>query len=140
MVTVPSQLARRAPWSARRCALALALCASMVGLGAYAQQPLALDQALRLAQERSRQLAAQDAGAAAIALPVGESGQRHANPMPTILFQGDAEKWLIFASDIISPCTRCNHMIILIGRKKSDAVQRRGYARTAHPTGKRRPW
>lgn len=65
MVTVPFQLARRARWSLRRWAPALAVCALVIGLDAQAQQTLTLDQALRLAQERSRQLVAQDAGAAA---------------------------------------------------------------------------
>lgn len=65
MVTVPSRLARHARWSPRRWAPALALCTLIVGLDARAQKTLNLDQALRLAQERSRQLVAQDAGAAA---------------------------------------------------------------------------
>ena len=65
MFTVPLPLAPLARWSPRRWAPALALCALFVGLDAQAQQTLTLDQALRLAQERSRQLVAQDAGAAA---------------------------------------------------------------------------
>ncbi len=52
--------------SSRRWALALALLgAAAGGLNAHAQQPLTLDEALRLAQDRSRQLAAQDAATAA---------------------------------------------------------------------------
>ena len=56
-------------------ALALTLCAATVGLQAHAQQRLTLDQALRLAQERSRQLPAQDSAAAAareMALAAGQ--------------------------------------------------------------------
>lgn len=62
MFTVQFRLARNAHRSSRRWAPALALVA---GLDAHAQQALTLEQALRLAQERSRQLMAQDAGAAA---------------------------------------------------------------------------
>ena len=65
MRTVSFRIARHACCSARRWALARALCALVVGLDAQAQQTLTLDQALRLAQQRSRQLVAQDAGAAA---------------------------------------------------------------------------
>lgn len=65
MVTVPFRLARHARWSPRRWAPALALVALVVGLDAHAQQALTLEQALQLAQQRSRQLVAQDAGAAA---------------------------------------------------------------------------
>ncbi len=65
MFTVPFRLARYARRSPHRWAPALALVTLFVGLQAHAQQALTLEQALRLAQERSRQLAAQDAGAAA---------------------------------------------------------------------------
>ena len=50
--------APRAWPSPRRCTSALVFCAAALGLTAHAQQPLSLDQALRLAQERSRQLPA----------------------------------------------------------------------------------
>lgn len=75
MFTVPFRLARHARWSPRRWAPALALCALAVSLGAHAQQTLTLDQALRLAQERSRQLVAQDAGAAASRQMAAAAGQ-----------------------------------------------------------------
>lgn len=65
MFTVPFQRERRARCSLRCWAAALAMVAQLVGLDAYAQQSLSLEQALRLAQERSRLLVAQDAGAAA---------------------------------------------------------------------------
>ncbi len=47
----------------------------VVGFDAHAQQTLTLDQALRLAQERSRQLVAQDAGAAAARQMAVAAGQ-----------------------------------------------------------------
>ena len=47
-----------------RCALTLALCSTAIVTGAYAQPVLTFDQALRLAQDRSRQLVAQDYAAA----------------------------------------------------------------------------
>ena len=65
MITVPFRLARHARWLPRRWAPALALVALIVGLEAHAQRALTLEQALQLAQQRSRQLVAQDAGAAA---------------------------------------------------------------------------
>jgi outer membrane protein TolC len=65
MFTVPFRLALHACLSPRRWAPALALCAGIVGLNAHAQQTLTLEQALRLAQARSRQLVAQDAGVTA---------------------------------------------------------------------------
>jgi len=46
------------------CALTLALCLTAIVTGAYAQPVLTFDQALRLAQDRSRQLVAQDYAAA----------------------------------------------------------------------------
>ena len=75
MVTVPFQVARYTRWSPRRWAPALTLCAMVVGFDAHAQQTLTLDQALRLAQERSRQLVAQDAGAAAARQMAVAAGQ-----------------------------------------------------------------
>ena len=75
MFTVPLRLALHARWSPRRWAPALALCATIVGLNAQAQEALTLDRALRLAQQRSRQLVAQDFSAAAareMALAAGQ--------------------------------------------------------------------
>ncbi|PZP91285.1 TolC family protein [Pseudorhodoferax soli] len=64
IVSFPAKsTARRWP---RHWAVAMALCASTLSLGAQAQltpQALTLDAALRLAEERSRQLVAQDAAA-----------------------------------------------------------------------------
>jgi outer membrane protein TolC len=51
------------------------LCALFVGLDVHAQQALTLEQALRLAQQRSRQLVAQDAGAAAAREMAAAAGQ-----------------------------------------------------------------
>lgn len=56
-------------------AVALALAFGLAALAAHAQDPLSLDRALRLAQERSRQLVAQDKAAAAareMALAAGQ--------------------------------------------------------------------
>jgi outer membrane protein TolC len=67
-----------APWawrSAHRCTVVLALCAAVLGLDARAQAPLTLDQALRLAQERSRQLPAQESAAAAARQMAVAAGQ-----------------------------------------------------------------
>ncbi|MBS77591.1 TolC family protein [Variovorax sp.] len=67
--------ARRWP---RQWAVALALCAGTLGLGAHAQQPpqaLTLDSALRLAEERSRQIVAQDAAAGAARAMAVAAGQ-----------------------------------------------------------------
>jgi outer membrane protein TolC len=71
-------LPRSAP---RRWTPALLLCVAALGLTAQAQQPLTLDQALRLAQERSRQLPAQDAAVAAAREMSAAAGQR---PDPTL--------------------------------------------------------
>lgn len=73
--------APRAWPSPRRCTSALVFCAAALGLTAHAQQPLTLDQALRLAQERSRQLPAQDAAVAAAREMSVAAGQR---PDPTL--------------------------------------------------------
>ena len=73
--------APRAWPSPRRCTSALVFCAAALGLTAHAQQPLTLDQALRLAQERSRQLSAQDAAVAAAREMSAAAGQR---PDPTL--------------------------------------------------------
>ena len=58
----PAPCARRLP---RRWVHALALCSAVLLPTAHAQQPLTFDQALRLAQQRSHQLVAQDAAATA---------------------------------------------------------------------------
>lgn len=78
MFTASSRHAAPAWRSPRRWAPALALAllnAAAIGLNAHAQQPLTLDEALRLAQDRSRQLPAQDSAAAAareMALAAGQ--------------------------------------------------------------------
>ena len=51
-------------------------CSTFFSLGVHAQQALTLDQALRLAQDRSRQLVAQDATAAAAREMAVAAGQR----------------------------------------------------------------
>lgn len=51
--------------SPRRWAAVLALCATAIGVNAHAQPQLTLDEALRLAQQRSRQLPAEDLAASA---------------------------------------------------------------------------
>ncbi len=73
--------APRARPSPRRWTPALLLCAAALAVTAHAQQPLTLDQALRLAQERSRQLPAQDAAVAAAREMSAAAGQR---PDPTL--------------------------------------------------------
>ena len=75
MFTASSRHAPHAWRSPRRWALAFALCAAAVDLNAHAQPSLTLDEALRLAQDRSRQLPAQDSAAAAareMALAAGQ--------------------------------------------------------------------
>jgi hypothetical protein len=78
MFNASSRHAAPAWRSPRRWAPALALAllnAAAIGLNAHAQQPLTLDEALRLAQDRSRQLPAQDSAAAAareMALAAGQ--------------------------------------------------------------------
>ncbi len=68
--------------SPRRWVPALALCgAAAIGLHAQAQPPLTLDDALRLAQDRSRQLPAQDSAAAAARALSAAAGQL---PDPTL--------------------------------------------------------
>ncbi|MGJ7498553.1 TolC family protein [Variovorax sp. RT4R15] len=61
-------------WS-RRWAMALALCTAAVSLSSHAQQALTLDSALRLAEERSRLLVAQDAAAGAARSMAVAAGQ-----------------------------------------------------------------
>ena len=65
----------------RRCTVVLALCAAAVALDARAQAPLTLDAALRLAQDRSRQLPAQESAAAAARQMAIAAGQL---PDPTL--------------------------------------------------------
>lgn len=75
MFTAFPRPAPRAWTSPRRWTPALLLCAAALGLAAHAEQPLTLDRALRLAQERSRQLPAQASAAAAarqMALAAGQ--------------------------------------------------------------------
>lgn len=75
MFTASSRHPFRALHSRHRSAVALALCAAFTGQPSSAQQPLSLEVALRLAQERSRQLPAQEAAAAAardMAVAAGE--------------------------------------------------------------------
>ena len=62
MLSAPSP---RLPRSHRRLACLAVLCAAFVSVSSHAQQALTLDQALRAAQERSRQLVAQDSAASA---------------------------------------------------------------------------
>lgn len=81
MFTALPRPAPRAQPSPRRWSPALVLCAAALGLTAHAQQPLTLDQALRLAQERSRQLPAQDAAVTAAREMSVAAGQR---PDPTL--------------------------------------------------------
>jgi hypothetical protein len=59
----------------------LALCSALVGPAGQAQQGLTLDHALGVAQDRSRQLAAQDAAAAAARELAVAAGQL---PDPTL--------------------------------------------------------
>jgi outer membrane protein TolC len=65
MFTVFADVAPRAKRSRHALALMLALCSTFTGSAVYAQPVLTLDQALRLAQDRSRQLVAQDYAATA---------------------------------------------------------------------------
>ena len=81
MFTASSRHAPPAWRSPRRWAPALALCAATVGLNSHAQQQLTLDQALRLAQDRSLLLVAQDVGAAAAREMAIAAGQL---PDPTL--------------------------------------------------------
>ncbi len=84
MFTASSRHAARACRSPRRWAPALALAlfnAAAIGLNAHAQQPLTLDVALRLAQDRSGQLPAQNSAAAAARAMSAAAGQL---PDPTL--------------------------------------------------------
>ena len=81
MFTASSRTAPRARRSPHRWASALALCVAVVAPHAHAQQPLTLDQALRLAQQRSHLLVAQDAAATAARTMSAAAGQL---PDPTL--------------------------------------------------------
>ena len=65
MFSVSSQWLPCQPRSQRRLACLAALCAAFASVNSHAQQALTLDQALRAAQDRSRQLVAQDYAASA---------------------------------------------------------------------------
>ena len=65
MFSAPSQRLPRQPLAHRRLACLAVLCAALASVNSHAQQTLTLDQALRAAQNRSRQLAAQDSAASA---------------------------------------------------------------------------
>ncbi len=75
MFTVSSRSSPR-PWAA-----VLALCAAAIGMNAHAQPLLTLDEALRLAQHRSRQLPAEDLAASAAREMAVAAGQL---PDPTL--------------------------------------------------------
>ena len=68
-------------WSLQRWVPVLGLCAATLGVPAWAQQTLSLDEALRLAADRSRQLPGQDAAAAAARAMSAAAGQL---PDPTL--------------------------------------------------------
>ncbi len=65
MFSALSQRLPRQPLSFRRLAHVAALCAASASVNSHAQPVLTLDQALRVAQDRSRQLVAQDSAATA---------------------------------------------------------------------------
>ena len=65
MLSAPSQRLPRQPRCHRRLACLAGLCAAFVSVNGHAQPTLTLDQALRAAQDRSRQVVAQDAAASA---------------------------------------------------------------------------
>jgi outer membrane protein TolC len=81
MFTASSRHLPRASHLPRRCAAMLALCTAVAGLPAHAQQALSLEDALRLAQERSRQLPAQDSAVVAAREMAVAAGQL---PDPTL--------------------------------------------------------
>ncbi len=80
---VPASLPSGLRWSRSRQPLTRLVfaCVAFASLGIHAQQVLTLDQALHMAQHRSRQLAAQDAAAAASREMAVAAGQR---PDPTL--------------------------------------------------------
>ena len=65
MFSVPSRSLPGQPRSHRHLACLAALCAGLASVDSHAQQALTLDRALRAAQDRSRQLVAQDSAASA---------------------------------------------------------------------------
>ena len=65
MFSVPSRSLPGRPRSHRHLACLAALCAALASVDSHAQQALTLDRALRAAQDRSRQLVAQDSAASA---------------------------------------------------------------------------
>ena len=65
MFSAPSPRLPRQPRSHMRLACLAVLCAALFGASSHAQQALTLDQALRAARDRSRQLVAQDSAASA---------------------------------------------------------------------------
>ncbi len=80
MFSAPSPRLPRQPRSHRRLACTAVLCAAFASVSSQAQQGLTLDQALRAAQGRSRQLVAQDSAASASREMAIAAGQR---PDPT---------------------------------------------------------
>ena len=81
MFNASSRHAPRAWWSLQRGVPVLGLCAAVLGVPACAQQTLSLDEALRLAAGRSRQLPAQEAATAAARELSSAAGQL---PDPTL--------------------------------------------------------
>ena len=81
MFSAPSPRLPRQPRSHRCLACLAVLCAAFVSVSSHAQQALTLDQALRVAQNRSRQLVAQDSAASASREMAVAAGQL---PDPTL--------------------------------------------------------
>ena len=81
MFSAPSPRLPRQPRSHRCLACLAVLCAAFVSVSSHAQQALTLDQALRVAQDRSRQLVAQDSAASASREMAVAAGQL---PDPTL--------------------------------------------------------
>lgn len=81
MFSAPSPRLPRQPRNHGRLASLAVLCAAFASVNSHAQQALTLDQALRAAQDRSRQLAAQDSAASASREMAIAAGQR---PDPTL--------------------------------------------------------
>jgi len=65
MFSAPSPRLRCQPRNHKRLAFVALLCATFASFSSHAQQALTLEQALRVAQDRSRQLVAQDSAASA---------------------------------------------------------------------------
>ena len=81
MFSAPSPRLPRQPRSQCRLACTAVLCAAFASVSSHAQQGLTLDQALHAAQDRSRQLVAQDSAASASREMAIAAGQR---PDPTL--------------------------------------------------------